>query len=192
MHQLEPFYGWLDIYNSEEDTLSPYYGLVHSEFEYTNTIYNYYVHPQWDTIGSPTLYVKILYVNYEKSLAVIEFIGEWNDCINNDIMYLKTNLIDILLANKIYKFVLIGENVLNFHYSDDCYYEEWYSDVSEYGGWIVGLNFRNHAIIEMKKAGILNYMNCNNNEDDYLEWRKQKPFTFHKFIEESFFQNLLP
>jgi len=32
------------------------------------------------------------------------------------------------------QFILIGENVLNFHSSDDCYYEEWFQDVE----WLDG------------------------------------------------------
>ena len=43
---------------------------------------------------------------------------------------------------------MIGENILNFHGSDDCYYEEWKSDCNE--GWIVPINFRDHVLDEMK------------------------------------------
>jgi hypothetical protein len=185
VHQLEPFYTWVDIYNEEDDELSPFFGKTHSEFEFTNSVYNYLIHPQWDNFGSPTLYIKILYADYDKNLAVIEMIGEWNDCITNDIMYLKREVIEVLIENGINKFVLIGENVLNFHYSDDCYYEEWYEEIKEQNGWIALVNFRDHVLAEFKKAQVLNYVYYNQ-EIDYLEWRKQKPFTFHKFIEESF------
>ena len=57
----------------------------------------------------------------------MEFIGEWNDYLFNDIMLLK--VIDPLRDGGVSKFVLIGENVPNFHYSDDAYYEEWFDDV---------------------------------------------------------------
>ncbi len=60
---------------------------------------------------------------------MLEFIGEWNDCLFNDIMLLKREVIDPLTAAGVSKFVLIGENVLNFHHSDDAYYEEWFDEV---------------------------------------------------------------
>ncbi len=51
MHEIEPFYNWRHIYVSEEDERSPFYGRVYSEFEFSQTIYNYYIHPQWDEFG---------------------------------------------------------------------------------------------------------------------------------------------
>lgn len=47
------------------------------------------------------------------------------------------------------KFILIGENVLNYHSSDDCYYQEWFEEVED--GWIILLNFREHVLNEFKK-----------------------------------------
>ena len=41
-------------------------------------------------------------------------------------MHLKRNILETFMANGIQKFILLGENVLNFHGSDDCYYEEWF------------------------------------------------------------------
>ena len=61
MHDIEPFYKWRDDYNSAEDDLSPFYGKEYSEFEFSETIYNFYIHPQWDFFGSPTLYLKIIF-----------------------------------------------------------------------------------------------------------------------------------
>ena len=80
MHHLEPFYGWTDLYRSENDRSSPFYGREYSEFEFTNKIYNYAIHPQWDSFESPTLLLKVLYANYTKGYAIIELLGEWNDC----------------------------------------------------------------------------------------------------------------
>ena len=131
MHEIEPFYNWRHIYISEEDPKSPFYGRIYSEFEYTQAIYNYYIHPQWDEFGSRTLYLKIIYADYELGYAVIEMIGEWNDAIENDIMTLKRDVIDFLMHEGISKFILITENVLNFHSGDKDYYEEWYDEVSE-------------------------------------------------------------
>src|SRR5699024_8682446 len=115
MHDIEPYYKWRDYYIASEDEKSPFYGRRYDEFYFTNAIYNYVIHPQWDDFGSSTLYSKVLYANYEKSYAVIELIGEWNDCIANDIMFLKRNLIDSMHQQGIHKFILICENVLNFH-----------------------------------------------------------------------------
>ena len=123
MHSIEPYYNWRDEYIAEEDERSPFYGREYSEFEYTNSIYDHLIHPQWDEFGSPTLLMKILYADYERGFAIMEFIGEWNDCLHNDIMFLKRDIADELMHEGINKFILIGENVLNFHYSDDSYYE---------------------------------------------------------------------
>ena len=110
MHNIEPFYNWRHLYIAEEDENSPFYGREHSELQYTNTIYNYYIHPQWDDIGSETLYIKVLFADYDEHFAIIELIGEWNDAINNDIMLLKRDVIDELIYMGINKFILIGEN----------------------------------------------------------------------------------
>ncbi len=62
------------------------------------------IHPQWDDFGSPTLYLKVLYTDYASwVIAIIELLGEWNDCINNDIMYLKREVVDVLVENGINK-----------------------------------------------------------------------------------------
>ena len=129
MHEIEPYYKWRDDYIASEDEYSPFYATEYNEFEFDKQIYNYLLHPQWDSFGSNTLYLKVLFVDYDRNYAIIEFIGEWNDAINNDIMLMKRELIDLMVDNGINKFVLIGENVLNFHSSDDCYYEEWFQEV---------------------------------------------------------------
>src|SRR5690606_21238460 len=136
---IEPHFQWIHLYNSEEDELSPFFENVHSEFEYSNTVYNFLIHPQWDQFGSSTLYLKIIFVDYEQQYAIIEFIGEWNDVLHNDIMFLKNEVLDLLMDEGINKFILIGENVLNFHASDDSYYEDWYNNLDD--GWIALVNF---------------------------------------------------
>ena len=75
MQDIEPYYNWRHLYSSEEDDRSPFYGRVYSEFEYSNTVYNYYIHPQWDEIGSPTLYIKIIFCDYDTEFAIIELLG---------------------------------------------------------------------------------------------------------------------
>mgnify|MGYP007037361723 CR=1 FL=1 len=172
MQDLEPFYRWRDLYVANEDALSPFYGQEYSEFEYSNKIYNYYIHPQWDDFGSNTLYLKIIYADYETGFAVIEFIGEWNDAINNDIMLLKRDIIDVLTLEGINKFILIGENVLNYHASDDCYYQEWFDDIED--GWIVAINFREHVLNEFIKNNIDYYL-VFGGELNQVNWRKLSP-----------------
>lgn len=172
MHDIEPHYNWRSFYIAEEDDRSPFYGREYSEFEFTDQIYNYLIHPQWDNMGSPTLFIKIIYADYDAGFAVIELIGEWNDMLNNDIMFLKRDIVELMIAEGINKFALVGENVLNFHNSDDCYYEEWFEEVEE--GWVVGLNFREHVLYEMKQANLDYYINFGGELDD-LNWRTYTP-----------------
>ena len=68
---------------------------------------------------------------------------------------------------------MIGENVLNFHNSDDSYYEEWFDD-NENDGWIVLLNFREHVLKEFTKAR-LDYFFISGGELDEFNWRKFSP-----------------
>ena len=182
MQNIEPFYKWRNTYIAEEDEKSPFFGRQYSEFEYSNRIYNYYIHPQWDEIGSNTLYIKILFVDYAKGFAIIELMGEWNDCIDNDIMSLKRNIIDKLLRKGIYKFLLIAENVLNFHSDDDCYYEEWYEEVKDEEGWITILNMRPHIVEEMQSANLQYYMSFGGFLNQ-VNWRALKPQRFFEAID---------
>lgn len=172
MQDIEPYYNWRHLYIAAEDEQSPFYKRTYSEFEYTDAIYNYLIHPQWDNIESPTLFIKILFVNYDRQFAIIELMGEWNDCINNDIMFLKRNIIEELSASGIHKFILIGENILNFHASDDCYYEEWFDEVED--GWITFLNFREHVLDEFSSANIDQYILFGGNLNE-INWRTKSP-----------------
>ncbi len=181
MHDIEPFYAWRDFYIASEDAQSPFFGQQYSEFEFENKVYNYYIHPQWDTFGSQTLYLKIIFADYELGYAIIEFIGEWNDCIHNDIMFLKRDVIELLIQEGITKFILIGENILNFHTSDDCYYEEWFQDIED--GWISGINFREHVIDEFKRSNIDYYINFGGELDEF-NWRSLRPLQLFNKVEE--------
>ncbi len=179
MQDLEPFYRWRDLYVSEEDSQSPFYGQQYSEFEYTTTIYNYYIHPQWDDMGSRTLFLKILYADYRKHYAIIELIGEWNDAIENDIMTLRREVTDLLFAEGISKFILIAENVLNFHSSEADYYEEWFENVTEEEGWIVCLNMPVQSQYDFRKTKLNYYLELKEIED----WRKYQPEGLFKLID---------
>lgn len=172
MQDIEPFFNWRHIYTAEDDAKSPFYGREYSEFEFANTVYNYYIHPQWDDFGSRTLYMKILYTDYDSHFAIIELLGEWNDAIENDIMTLRREITDEMYsANGIYKFVLIGENVLNFHSSDDSYYEEWHEQLEEENGWVVMLNLPSQSRHDFVRARITNYVEL----IDFPDWRTFKP-----------------
>jgi len=172
MHMVEPYYHWRNLYIASEDDASPFFERNYSEFEFGNHVYNFYIHPQWDNIGSDTLYIKILFVDYETKFCIIEMIGEWNDTIENDVMTLKRDVIDLMIDVGIDKFILIGENVLNFHGSDDCYYEEWIDDIDN--GWVAMVNFHEHVQLEMQNTGIDQYC-IMGGEMDTLEWRTYFP-----------------
>ena len=182
MHDIEPHFKWRDRYIASEDDQSPFYGSTYDEFGFTHKVYNYFIHPQWDEFGSATLYMKLLFTDYEEGFAIIELIGEWNDTLHNDIKFLKREIIDVLLANHIYKFVLICENVLNFHGSDDCYYEEWYEDVCEENCWICLLNTLDHVEQEMKDTRLQYFINFGK-QYNTLNWRIQKPEYVFKAVE---------
>jgi hypothetical protein len=179
MHNIEPHYRWLQIYDPSLDPLSPFDGKEYNYDLYTDTIYGYYIDPAWDFMGSETLYMKILFTDYNSGFAIIEFIGEWNDAIENDIMQLKRNIIDIMLKNGITKYILIGENVFNFHGSDDCYYEEWFEEVED--GWMVAVNFREFIYQEWEKYNLDSYINFGGNLD-VDNWRTLSPNQLYEKI----------
>lgn len=181
MHDIEPFYSWRLLYISSEDERSPFFGREYSEFEFTHQIYNYLIHPQWDEFGSATLYLKILYADYVKNFCIIELIGEWNDCLYNDIMYLKRNVIEYLIEQGITKFIFIGENVLDFHASDDSYYQEWFEEIDD--GWIVFLNFREHVIREIEQSNIDYYLAVGG-KFNQIPWRIHSPVKLFSIVEQ--------
>ena len=157
MHEIEPFYNWEKHYIAAEDRKSPFYGRDYNMNQYEHDIYGYYIHPLWDEIDSETLYVKILFADYKKHFVVIELFGEWNDTLHNDIMYFKRNVIDHLLAEGISQFILIGENILNFHGSDDEYYAEWFEEIED--GWIAVVGSREHVEREWKRYRLDYFLN---------------------------------
>src|SRR5690606_19476462 len=126
-------------------------------------------------------------VDYEKQYGIIELIGEWNDAIDNDIMILKRELIDLMIAAGINHFILIGENLLNFHASDDTYYEEWFQDIED--GWIAAVNFRQHVVTEFMQNNIDYYINFGGHLND-LPWRTLKPIQIFHHINEQLTKRL--
>jgi len=186
MHDIEPYFNWRHLYIAEEDNLSPFFGRQYSEFQFTQTVYNYYIHPQWDDFGSQTMYLKILFTDYEMSFAIIEFIGEWNDAIENDVMVLKREIIDPMIKLGINKYILIGENILNFHSSDECYYEEWYEDVVEEGGWVAMLNMPEQSKYDFVNTRINRYVEL----IEFPEWRTYTPNNLFSKVDNYFMKKL--
>lgn len=182
MHQIEPFYLWRDYYTAESDPHSITFGKEYNEIYFTDKIYNYVIHPQWDSIGSETLFYKLLYADYDQEFCVIELFGEWNDCINNDIMMLKTELIEPLIESGINNFVLIMENVLNFHGQDTDYYEEWQDDIE---GEIYFVNALPHVLDELDQNSMSQYVRYHGPLND-LDWRVQKPYDLLDLIDSKF------
>ena len=182
MHNIEPHFNWRDRYVASKDERSPFYGRVYDEFKFTTKVYNYFIHPQWDAFGSATLYMKIIFVDYEDGYAIFEMIGEWNDALGNDIMFLKREIADSLALYGIHKYIVICENVLNFHGDDDDYYQEWYEDVAEYDGWICFMNTLDHVEEEMRATRIQHYVNLGADFNQF-NWRKLKPKAFCKAMD---------
>ncbi len=181
MHEIEPFYRWEKYYRAIDDEHSPFFRCYPNYQAYTNDIYGYYIHPDWQYIGSETLYVKLIYSEYNVGVAILEMMGEWNDTLHNDIMFLKRQVIDKLVKKGVNKFILIGENVFNFHGSDDSYYEEWFEDVED--GWVAAVNFRDFITEEWKKYNIDWYINFGGNLDT-VNWRTLKPQVFAARIQD--------
>ncbi|HXS57336.1 MAG TPA: hypothetical protein VN726_14495 [Hanamia sp.] len=188
MQDIEPFENWQYLYSSEDDERSPFYGREYSQFEFINTIYNYYIHPLWDDFGSRTLYLKVLMADYDAKYMIIELLGEWNDAIENDIMTLKREVIDDFIRQGISKFILITENVLNFHSSDDSYYEEWFEDIAEEDGWIVSLNMPEATQHDFVKGRLNNYIELIN----FVPWRTMKPDVIFNQIDNILLRRLNP
>lgn len=174
MHEIEPFYNWNKYYQPYKDRKGPFFGKEIAQ-HYENAVYNYVIHPDWDYIGSETLYIKLQMVNYDLQYAIIEVFGEWNDILHNDVMYLKRYVIDKLLKNDIKHFILIADNLLQLHGGDADYYEEWFEDVED--GWIAMVNARKFILNEIEKHRLDYYIHCGGTLQ--LEaWRTLKPDLF--------------
>lgn len=183
MHQIEPFANWHKYYDSSQDENSPFQGKEYNYELYSETIYGYYIDPAWDNFGSETLYLKILYADYERGYAVLEFIGEWNDTLNNDIMTLKRDVLELLMYKGINKFILIGENIFNFHGSDDLYYEEWFDEVEDAGGWIASVCFPDFIQQEMMRYKLDRYINMGGTLQ-VDNWRTLHPARFCELVDQ--------
>jgi hypothetical protein len=61
--------------------------------------------------------------------------------------------------------------VLNFHSSDDSYYEDWYDQVRDQGGWIVILDMPEQTQYDFKRAHLTKYIGLLT----YHAWRANQP-----------------
>jgi len=186
MQNIEPYYNWRHMYTAEEDEQSPFYGRTYNEFEYSQTLYNFYIHPQWDDFGSRTLYMKILFIDYDLRFAIIELLGEWNDAIENDIMTIRRDITDLLYKKGIIHFIIIAENVLNFHSSDDSYYEEWREQLEDDNGWVAILNMPEQSQYDFKKARLTHYVTLLEMD----QWRTLKPEFIFQAIQNEMMRRL--
>ena len=93
-------------------------------------------------------------------------------------MFLKRELIDHLIDQGIYRYILINDNVLNFHGSDNCYYEEWYEDIRDDDGWICILNTLKHVDEEMSETQLGYYINFGEYYND-INWRTMTAKTLY-------------
>ena len=188
MHTIEPFYRWKKYYQAEKDPASPFYGNSYSN-QYEDTIYGYFIDPQWDYIGSETLYCKLLFSDYSSKTCIIELFGEWNDALHNDSMHLKRTLIDPLLQAGITKFILLADNLLQFHGGETDYYEEWLEEVED--GWIVGLLFAEFVELEWAKYHVDYYINFGGNLQ-IPNWRTLKPDMIFAYLQHVMAKRLGP
>jgi hypothetical protein len=180
MQDIEPFYNWESHYVASNDPRSPFHERLYNTSYYENDIYGYYIHPFWDHFESETLYCKLLFVDYQQQYAIIEMFGEWNDTLHNDIMLFKRKVIDHLLNEGVTKFILIGENVLNFHGTqEDDYYAEWFEEIED--GWIAACNFREFIQQEWTKYRLDYYLNFGGTLD-VVNWRVLAPNQFYEVI----------
>jgi hypothetical protein len=130
--------------------------------------------------------VKVLLADYEEQFVILELLGEWNDAIENDIMTFKRDVIDQFEMQGIHKFILIAENVLNFHSGDKDYYQEWFEEVTDEKGWIVCLNMPEATQYDFRKAKINYYVELM----EISNWRTYRPFHLFKKIDEEISRRL--
>ena len=113
--------------------------------------------------------------------CVIEFLGEWNDAVHNDIMRIKRDLVDEMLPLGIDKYILIGENILNFHADITDYYEEWLEEVPD--GWMALLNLENMYLLNSVTTVSINILFLGG-DLDFFDWRTKKPELLYHRVNE--------
>jgi hypothetical protein len=178
-HEIEPFYGWLSLYNHEQDPHSPFHEVEHNLFYFDRSINSIPAHPLWDTIGSESLLIKILYASYDEGFAVIELFGEWNDLYDNDYKLLAENCLTYLIDHGIRHFILVCENVFHAYLESDDYYEALQEELEE--GWICLLRPRRELLEELEEYGMAHYFYHSPMLDE-VAWRKLKPVQLFQLV----------
>ncbi|TAE49693.1 MAG: hypothetical protein EAZ89_13855 [Bacteroidetes bacterium] len=179
LRDIEPFYGWLELYSHETDELSPFHEVQHNLFYYDRSMNHIPAHPLWDDFGSESLLVKILFADYDAGYAIIELMGEWNDLFENDYKLLAENCLTYLIDNGINRFILICENVFHIYLQSDDYYEAVQDELGD--GWICALRLRPHVAEEMVSYGIASYVYWSPLLDE-IPWRKLRPAQLFEFV----------
>jgi F0F1-type ATP synthase gamma subunit len=87
-----------------------------------------------------------------------------------------------MMEQGVSKFILIGENILNFHSSDDSYYEEWFEEVNDSDGWIALMNVREHVLSDINSANIDSYFVLGGKLNE-VRWRTMNPDQLFESVE---------
>jgi hypothetical protein len=75
---------------------------------------------------------------------------------------------------------------LNFHSSDDSYYEEWKEQLEDEHGWVTVLNMPDQSKYDFKKARLTNYIELN----ELPQWRTIKPEVVFQLIDHEMLKRL--
>ncbi len=179
LHDIEPFFGWLSKYDHTSDEKSPFHEVDHNLFYFDRSVNNIPAHPLWDHIGSESLLVKILFVDYGEGFAVIELFGEWNDLFENDYKLLGENCLTYLIDAGVRQFILICENVFHIYLESDDYYQAVQEELEE--GWICLIRPRQEMLEEMEHYQISSYFYWSPLLDE-LPWRKLNPHQLYQIV----------
>ena len=101
-------------------------------------------------------------------------------------MTLRREITDNLYKAGITKFILVAENVLNFHSSDDSYYEEWKEQLQDDNGWVVIVDMPEQSKYDFKKARLTNYIELM----ELPQWRTLKPEFVFQLIDNEMIRRL--
>ena len=96
-----------------------------------------------------------------------------------EIVELKREVLEKFMEEGIYKFILIVENVLNFHSDGKDYYEELHEEVTDENGWVVCLNMPEQTQYDFKQAHLNQFIELMELDN----WRIYRPFHLFKKID---------
>ncbi len=99
-------------------------------------------------------------------------------------MLLKTELIDQLIDCGIQNFVIIMENVLNFHADENDYYQEWKEDIQ---GEIYLINALPQVLDELYRYHLNHQLSFGGRLNDF-DWRKLNPEQIIEVLETKFLE----